>query len=293
MRVPVHPRFQFGLRDLVLTVVAAGLVMVFFIPEAFRCCGERVVELPYPCRWHFAPSTYPMVAAIVLVPTLLGGLLGLWWASQRPARGLARVAILMGCTAAGWLAFEYMQACPLFSLGPYPWRCKTNECCAIATCKSFAEAQDIYGRTDWNGDGVLEYARSITGDYSLFERSAGSGDLQLVDQLFAKAEYVNQPSAAIAPKAGYLYRLLTAQGPGASGGRMSYLQEGPDGTLRMTNGYALVACPAVYDGTGRNTFIINQAGIVYTRDLGPGTPELFREMTEFDPTSQGEWIRAE
>jgi len=74
---------------------------------------------------------------------------------------------------------------------------------------------------------------------------------------------------------------------------MSYLQEGPDGRLRMTKGYALVACSAVYDGTGRNTFIINQEGIVYMRDLGPGTPDLFRKITEFDPTYQGEWIRAE
>jgi len=284
MRVPARPPFQFGLRDLMLTVVTAGFVIAFFIPAAFRCCGERVVELPYPCRWHFAPSTYPKVLAIVLIPTILGGLLGLWWASRRPARGLARVAILMGCTSAGWLTFELSQ--PLASRG-------ANESCAIAACKAFAEAQDIYRRTVGNDGVSLEYAGSITGDCSLFERSAGSGDLQLVDQLFVNAEYVPERGAAISAKAGYVFKVLTAQGPGAPGGRRSYLQEGPGGRARMTRGYALVACPAVYDGTGRNTFIVNQEGTVYMKDLGPGTPDLFREMTEFDPTYQGKWIRVE
>jgi aspartyl-tRNA(Asn)/glutamyl-tRNA(Gln) amidotransferase subunit A len=47
-------------------------------------------------------------------------------------------------------------------------------------------------------------------------------------------------------------------------------------------GYALVAAPASWDGTGRNTFLINNTGTVYQKDLGPETANLVKEMTEYE-----------
>jgi hypothetical protein len=155
-------------------------------------------------------------------------------------------------------------------------RMAANESAAIACCKTYAEAQDIYRRTDWNGDGVLEYAQSIRGDFSLYEKKAGAGDLQLVDRAFANAE--GNPGEAT-PKAGYCFKVLKAQGPGAPGGKKSYVGDGK----HMTLGYALVACPAAYDSTGRNTFIINNTGTVYQCDLGPETHAIVKQMTEYDP----------
>src|SRR5262249_23073891 len=38
-----------------------------------------------------------------------------------------------------------------------------NELAAVAACKAFAEAEEIYHRTDFDGDGVLEYAQSLRG----------------------------------------------------------------------------------------------------------------------------------
>jgi hypothetical protein len=38
-----------------------------------------------------------------------------------------------------------------------------NQTAAAAACKAFAEAQEIYRRTDYDADGILEYAQSIRG----------------------------------------------------------------------------------------------------------------------------------
>ncbi|MBI3829414.1 MAG: DUF2950 family protein [Planctomycetes bacterium] len=164
-----------------------------------------------------------------------------------------------------------------------PSRMAANESAAIAACKTFAEAQKLYHRTDWDKDGVLEYARAITGANSLYEEHAGRGDRTLVDTAFAQA--AGAPGV-VQPKAGYVFRILMGQGPAAPGGRKSYLVD-----CRMTQGFALVVCPASYDGTGRNTFILSDTGIVYQEDLGPDTVRIVNAMTEYDPGSG--WVAAE
>src|SRR4030095_6738602 len=69
------------------------------------------------------------------------------------------------------------------------------------------------------------------------------------------------------PYRGYYYRLLTAQGKNAPGGERSYL----DKQGRMTGGFAGVAWPAKYGNSGVMTFLVNQRGIVYQKDLGAET----------------------
>ncbi len=161
-------------------------------------------------------------------------------------------------------------------------RMAANEAAAVAGCKMYAEAQDIYRRTDWDKDGVLEYAQSVTGDFSLFEKTAGAGDVALVDAAFAGAS--SGPGAV--PKAGYLFKVITAQGPKAPGGKKSYVADG-----NMTLGYALVAYPAKWDGTGRNTFLINNTGTVYQKDMGPETKQLVEALTEYNPDET--WVVAD
>lgn len=168
-------------------------------------------------------------------------------------------------------------------------RMAANESAAGAARKTYAEAQDIYRRTDWDGDGMLEYAQALRGDLSLYERKAGAGDLTLIDTAFARAE--GDPGVA-QPKAGYVFKVLKGQGPQAPGGKRSYVVagQGPQANS-MTMGYALAACPASYDGTGRNMFLINNTGVVYQKDCGPETPELFKNMTEYNPDTT--WVIAE
>jgi len=82
------------------------------------------------------------------------------------------------------------------------------------------------------------------------------------------------------PYHGYRYRILTAQGENAPGGARSYLKNG-----KMTNGYAPMAWPAKYADTGVMTFIVNQDGVVYQKNLGPDTETIAREMKTYNPDS--------
>jgi hypothetical protein len=51
----------------------------------------------------------------------------------------------------------------------------------------------------------------------------------------------------------------------------------------MTGGFALLAFPARWGDSGVMTFLVNQNGIVFQKDLGPNTMRLARQITLYDP----------
>ena len=159
-------------------------------------------------------------------------------------------------------------------------RMAANETAAVAACKAFCTAEDIYRRTDYNKDGVLEYSQALSGNNSLYSTSANAGDLALIDRSFALAE--GQPLTAT-PKAGYVFQILTSQGASASGGARSFVT-----ASRMTLGYGLCALSNQYDGVGRNTFVVSNAGTIYESDLGSS---VSTHQTTFNPTTV--WVIAE
>jgi len=61
---------------------------------------------------------------------------------------------------------------------------------------------------------------------------------------------------------------------------MSYLSEG-----HMTRGFALIAYPATYGDSGVMTFIVNQSGIVFEKNLGTATLRIAQQITQYDPDS--------
>jgi len=79
---------------------------------------------------------------------------------------------------------------------------------------------------------------------------------------------------------GYHYRILTAQGPHAQGGAKNYLQGG-----QLTQGFAMIATPARYGQTGVMTFMVNQDGQIYEKDLGPATTRAAAAIRSFNPDS--------
>jgi DUF2950 family protein len=81
-----------------------------------------------------------------------------------------------------------------------------------------------------------------------------------------------------APYHGYYFKILTRQGAHAPGGKYSYIING-----NMIAGYALVAYPDKWDNSGVMTFIVNQQGRVYEKNLGPNTAKLGSAMTEYNP----------
>ena len=152
-----------------------------------------------------------------------------------------------------------------------------NELAAIQVALAYTDAQKEYYARDRNGDGVLQYATrglSSPGKHDgLYWASLPDEPESPLGAEFAEAK-VGQPYH------GYLYRILTAQGKDAPGGARSYLKNG-----RMTEGYALVAWPARYDDTGVMTFIVNQDGVVYQKNLGANTAALVRSINAYNPDS--------
>ena len=166
-----------------------------------------------------------------------------------------------------------------------------NELDAIQTCLAIVDAQREYAAVDRNGDGLLEYAqqlRSTKGKTDGLYWEAGAGEEPSpLGPLVAKAlskGYVKGVNPA--PYNGYFYRILTAQGKHAEGGAFSYLVNG-----KMVGGFAIVGYPANYGASGIKTFIVNHAGVVYEKDLGPKTVQQAKTMKEFNPDKT--WEKAE
>jgi len=141
-------------------------------------------------------------------------------------------------------------------------RMSANETAAIAACRAYVTAQETYHRTDWNHDGVLEYAQTLSGNNSLYETVAGAADIQLIDGAFANAE--GNPGA-VNPKAGYVFRVQRWK---MSNGNLVVYFSG----THMVYGFGLSAVPASYDSTGRNSFQVNEAGVTYQCDRGASAP---------------------
>ena len=60
----------------------------------------------------------------------------------------------------------------------------------------------------------------------------------------------------------------------------------------MLGGFGLVAWPAQWGNTGVMTFVVNQDGEIYQKDLGLTTPKLAKGMTRFDPDATWQRVGA-
>jgi len=154
-----------------------------------------------------------------------------------------------------------------------------NELDAIEICRGYVEAQKLYGQDDWDGDGVLQYARKIISTEGKKDGLYWPGDDSPVAAAFAKAFAQGyHVSAGAKPYHGYFFNILLSQGPSAKDGAQDYLVHN-----LMIGGFALVAWPAEYRVSGIMTFIVNQDGVVYEKDLGLRTASLAKAITKFNP----------
>lgn len=169
-----------------------------------------------------------------------------------------------------------------------------NELDAVQVCLAIADAQMDYASEDRNGDGVLEYARQFVSDSGkkngLYWPVVEGEEPSPLGPLAARAgrEGLTRRKAAGEPEPyhGYFYRILTAQGKQAKGGARDYLVKG-----KMIGGFAVVAYPAQYGNSGIMTFIVNQEGVVYEKDLGGNTVRTACAVTSFNPDET--WKRVE
>jgi len=159
-----------------------------------------------------------------------------------------------------------------------------NELKVIEVCRTYVEAQREYAIEDRLGSGHLEYAQHLmsTSDKhdGLYWPTSAAEEQSPLGPLIAKARaagYFAKDNES-RPFYGYYYKILTRQGPNAPGGAKDYVVDG-----HMTGGLAMLAFPARYGDSGIMTFIVNQNGIVYQKDLGPATASIASNMTRFDP----------
>jgi hypothetical protein len=155
-----------------------------------------------------------------------------------------------------------------------------NELEAINTLRAYVDAQKEYASEDRDEDGVLEFAQKLIstegqtdGLYWPIEQGSGESPAGpfISEQQLGKA---GQGDGYF----GYRFRILRAQGDNIAGGRYDYVING-----NMIGGFGLIAWPVKYAETGVNTFAVNQAGIVYEKDLGPKTEAVVREVVRFNP----------
>jgi hypothetical protein len=151
-------------------------------------------------------------------------------------------------------------------------RIGAHELDAIEICTGYVEAQRKYASADHDADGVFEYAAHTMG------AADGHGGLvPLVPKGFADATSDGQKNA-LTPYHGYFFRILDGQGPHAPGGAHNFRLEN-----KLMGGFGLVAWPAQYGVTGILTFIVNQNGEIYQKDIAPAPGAAAVPITRYDP----------
>jgi len=164
-----------------------------------------------------------------------------------------------------------------------------DELGAIDVCNGYVDAQREYASQDRMGDGVLAYAQFLrstpgTHDGLFWPTNDASGELSPLGPLVAQARAAGYHRTATmlndqqAPYHGYYFKILTRQGKHAPGGKYNYIINGP-----MIAGFALVAWPAEWKNSGVMTFIVNQQGKVYQKNLGPKTVKIAAAIKMYDP----------
>lgn len=164
-----------------------------------------------------------------------------------------------------------------------------NEISAIRVCQELVAAQKEYYAAQHNR--YCPKILSSEGQHDgLYWKAAASEPESPIGPLVALAVAQNGdaqgPDGAPTPFRGYFFRPLARQGKNAQGGAKTYIVDG-----KMTGGFAFVAYPAEYRSSGVMTFIVNQDGVVYQKDLGKKTEVLAKAMKEYNPDSR--WQNAE
>ncbi|HEX5217980.1 MAG TPA: DUF2950 domain-containing protein [Verrucomicrobiae bacterium] len=163
-----------------------------------------------------------------------------------------------------------------------------NELDVLRVMRACVQAQREYASRDRDGDEVLEYAQKFASTEGktdgLYWPTELNGEISPLGPMVADAQsegYFDESTRAkVGPQPfhGYLFKILKSQGKNAPGGKYDYVING-----HMIGGFAFVAWPAEYGESGIMTFIVNQQGRVFQKDLGKATDKTASKMTTYDP----------
>ena len=159
-----------------------------------------------------------------------------------------------------------------------------NELGAIDVMYGYVNAQNAYASEGRDGDPAGIYALKLISDEGmhngLYWPTAEDETPSPAGPFVASAAAEGYAAGARTPYHGYYYRMLYAQGANANGGEREYFKDGV-----LTEGFAGIAWPADYGVSGVMTFIVNQDGVVFQKDLGEDTATVVETIQKFDPDS--------
>jgi hypothetical protein len=165
--------------------------------------------------------------------------------SGKPKLVLFCVAVLLVAGPAAFLAWKLWL------------RESSSETGAVAAMRTYSEAQTLYHKTDWDGDGKYVYADTL-------DKLAAVG---FIDKRFAGAR---------GPRGGLWqgYRFLECQTIGGQ-------------PIDWTTDFALCGIPAKYGHTGYRSFVMCTNGTIFPKDQGPAGG--FVSDFPADPINAGWW----
>jgi Protein of unknown function (DUF2950) len=139
-----------------------------------------------------------------------------------------------------------------------------NELAAINVCKGIIAAQRDYAATSHDGRPSGSYAQRIVSEQGkqnglYWEVKQGEPGSPAGPMLAEAAEEGYDTSGKRIPYHGYYYRMLP-----------------------FAAGFGFLAYPADYRASGVMTFLVNQKGVIYEKDLGEKTSEIAQQMTTYN-----------
>lgn len=161
-----------------------------------------------------------------------------------------------------------------------------NELDVIDALEAYVRVQARFRQTDYDGDGVMEFAAHIistpgTRDGLYWPPEDGAPESPIGDavaEAAAQGYVIDGEEREPEPYLGYYFHLLQKQGENAPGGAFDYMVNG-----NMVAGHALLAYPSAYGETGVMSFMVGENGIVYEADLGEATLETGNAIESYDP----------
>ncbi len=158
-----------------------------------------------------------------------------------------------------------------------------NELNVIDVLDAYVDAQHEYASKDCRGTGKVEFAQRFistpgTRDGLYWEAREGEQQSPLGPLIAKAAREGYRADDTLSPFHGYYFKILTGQGKHAKGGAYSYVVKD-----KMLLGFALVAYPAEYGNSGVMTFVVNQDGVVYEKNLGKDTKRLAEAISVYNP----------
>ena len=167
-----------------------------------------------------------------------------------------------------------------------------NELAVLQVLERYVDAQRAYAAAAHDGKRAGLFARRFAstpgrhdGLYWPARRGQPRSPLGVLVAEASEEGYRKQPGEGPSPLYGYYFRILEGQGKAAPGGARDYVVDG-----EMSGGFALVAWPVHYGGSGIMTFIVGGDGVAYEKDLGPETAAEVKRVTRYDPDPT--WTKA-